>query len=47
MSDEKTGRRSDKFSKNTKISQGFKIQPPVGNKSYGALTENNGFKASP
>ena len=33
MSYEKTGRGSEKSSKNTKISQGFKIQPPVGNKS--------------
>jgi hypothetical protein len=39
MSYEKTGRRSDKFSKNTKISQAFKIQPAVGKKSYGALSK--------
>lgn len=41
MSYEKNSRRSQKFSKNTKISQGFKIQPPAGNKSYSysALTK--------
>ena len=35
MSYEKTGRRSDKFSRNTKICQAFKIQLAVGKKSYG------------
>ena len=39
MSYEKTGRRSDKFSRNTKISQAFKIQPPVAKKSYGAIEQ--------
>ncbi len=39
MSYEKTGRRSEKFSRNTKISQAFKIQPAVAKKSYGALTK--------
>jgi hypothetical protein len=32
----KTGRPSEKFSRNTKISQAFKIQSAVAKKSYGA-----------
>jgi hypothetical protein len=36
MSYQKIGRRSNKFSRNTKISQAFKIQLAVAKKSYGA-----------
>jgi len=39
MSYEKTGRRSDKFSRNTKISQAFKIQSAVAKKSYCAIEQ--------